>query len=281
MVEVVGQYTDLKKAGANFSGRCPFHEERTPSFSVNAGEKLYYCFGCGAGGNLIGFVMAQGEPRLPRRRRVPRRQVRHRAGVRRVERPRRRGAPPPRAAAGRADQATDYFERVLQEARAAAPAREYLARRGLTDDVCRAFNVGFSQPGWDKLRDAARRAVQRAGPPRRRPRDPRQGRPPLRPLPRPHHVPARRRARAHARLRRAHARRRAAQVPQLAGDAALPQERGALRPRQGQGRRPPGRSGVRGRGLHRRAGARPGRRRQRGREHGNGAHRSSSWGVSR
>ena len=59
MVEVVGQYTDLKKAGANFSGRCPFHEERTPSFSVNPAEKLYYCFGCGAGGNLIGFVMAK------------------------------------------------------------------------------------------------------------------------------------------------------------------------------------------------------------------------------
>ena len=56
MVEIVGQYTDLRKAGANYSGRCPFHEERTPSFSVNPTEKLYYCFGCGAGGNLFGFV---------------------------------------------------------------------------------------------------------------------------------------------------------------------------------------------------------------------------------
>ncbi len=59
MVEVVGQYTELKKAGANYSGRCPFHEERTPSFSVNPAEKLYYCFGCGAGGNLFGFVQAK------------------------------------------------------------------------------------------------------------------------------------------------------------------------------------------------------------------------------
>ena len=65
MVEVVGQYTDLKKAGANFSGRCPFHEERTPSFSVNPAEKLYYCFGCGAGGNLIGFVMAKENMDFP------------------------------------------------------------------------------------------------------------------------------------------------------------------------------------------------------------------------
>ena len=59
MVEIVGQYTELRKAGANYSGRCPFHEERTPSFSVNPAEKLYYCFGCGAGGNLFGFVQAK------------------------------------------------------------------------------------------------------------------------------------------------------------------------------------------------------------------------------
>ena len=65
IVEVVGQYTDLKKAGANFSGRCPFHEERTPSFSVNPVEKLYYCIGCGAGGNLIGFVMAKENMDFP------------------------------------------------------------------------------------------------------------------------------------------------------------------------------------------------------------------------
>ena len=65
MVEVVGQYTYLRKAVLNFSGRCPFHEERTPSFSVNPVEKLYYCFGCGAGGNLIGFVMAKENMDFP------------------------------------------------------------------------------------------------------------------------------------------------------------------------------------------------------------------------
>ena len=56
MLEVVGQYTQLKKAGANFMGRCPFHEEKTPSFSVDPAEKLYYCFGCGEGGDLLTFV---------------------------------------------------------------------------------------------------------------------------------------------------------------------------------------------------------------------------------
>src|SRR5512140_3252283 len=56
LVEIVGQYTQLKKSGANWMGTCPFHEERTASFSVNPAEKLYYCFGCGEGGNLFSFV---------------------------------------------------------------------------------------------------------------------------------------------------------------------------------------------------------------------------------
>src|SRR6059058_2738508 len=55
-VDVVSTRTQLRKAGARYTGRCPFHEERTPSFSVNAVDKLYYCFGCGAKGDLITFV---------------------------------------------------------------------------------------------------------------------------------------------------------------------------------------------------------------------------------
>src|SRR5206468_9648079 len=56
MVEIVSARTTLRRAGARWTGRCPFHEERTPSFSVNPQEKLYYCFGCGAGGDVIKFV---------------------------------------------------------------------------------------------------------------------------------------------------------------------------------------------------------------------------------
>ena len=56
MVEVVSGRTQLRRAGARYSGRCPFHEERTPSFSVNPADKLYHCFGCGKGGDVITFV---------------------------------------------------------------------------------------------------------------------------------------------------------------------------------------------------------------------------------
>ena len=155
MVEVVGQYTDLKKAGANFSGRCPFHEERTPSFSVNPAEKLYYCFGCGVGGNLIGFVMAKENMDFPEA-------VEHLADKYGIalefEESSARGDADRRARErlrALLEQATAYYERVYHDAKAAAPAREYLTARGLSDEVCRAFRVGYSLPGWEKLREAA------------------------------------------------------------------------------------------------------------------------------
>ena len=155
MVEVVGQYTDLKKAGANFSGRCPFHEERTPSFSVNPAEKLYYCFGCGAGGNLIGFVMAKENMDFPEA--VEHLADKYGIALEFEESSARGDAERRRRERLRAllEQATAYYERVYHDAKAAAPAREYLTGRGLTDDVCRAFRVGYSLPGWEKLREAA------------------------------------------------------------------------------------------------------------------------------
>jgi DNA primase len=156
MVEIVGQYTELRKAGANYSGRCPFHEERTPSFSVNPGEKLYYCFGCGAGGNLFGFV--QQKENLDFAAAVEYLADKYGIALEYEESSARGDAERRRRERLRAllEQATQYYERVLHDSQAAAPAREYLARRGLADDVCRQFRLGFSLPGWDKLRDAAR-----------------------------------------------------------------------------------------------------------------------------
>ena len=158
MVDLVSQYTDLRKAGANYSGRCPFHEERTPSFSVNPTEKLFYCFGCGVGGNLFGFV--QQKESLEFAAAVEYLADRYgialeydessaRGDAERRQRERQRGL---------LEQATIYYERVLNEAPAAAAAREYLASRRLSDGVCRDFRLGYSLPGWGTLRDAARTA---------------------------------------------------------------------------------------------------------------------------
>ncbi|MEI6726708.1 MAG: DNA primase, partial [Actinomycetes bacterium] len=156
MVEIVGQYTDLRKAGANYSGRCPFHEERTPSFSVNPTEKLYYCFGCGAGGNLFGFV--QEKESLDFAAAVEYLADRYGIALEYEETSARGDAERRRKERLRSllEQATVYYERVLTDAKAAASAREYLAARGLGEEVCRQFRLGYSLPGWDKLRDAAR-----------------------------------------------------------------------------------------------------------------------------
>jgi DNA primase len=155
IVEVVGQYTDLKKAGANYSGRCPFHEERTPSFSVNPTEKLYYCFGCGAGGNLLGFVMAKESMDFPEAVEyladkygiaLEYDESSARGDAQRHHRERLRKL---------LEDATIYYERVLWDSPAAAPARQYLEGRGLSAEVCRTFRVGYSLPGWERLRDGA------------------------------------------------------------------------------------------------------------------------------
>ncbi len=158
MLEVVGQYTQLKKAGANYMGRCPFHEEKTPSFSVDPAEKLYYCFGCGEGGDLLTFVekkenldFAQAVEALADRFGV---QLDYeeidRAGRRRPQAPR---APAQGARAG----LRLLRARAVGAAQAAVAqaARAYLTARGLGDDVCRQYRLGFSLPGWANLRDAA------------------------------------------------------------------------------------------------------------------------------
>ncbi len=155
MVEVVGRYTDLRKAGANYQGRCPFHDERTPSFSVNPTEKLYYCFGCGAGGNLFGFV--QAKENLDFAAAVESLADRYGVTLEYEESSARADAQRRRRERLRAllEQATAYYERILRDAAAAAAAREYLAGRGLGDEVCGLFRLGFSRPGWDKLAAAA------------------------------------------------------------------------------------------------------------------------------
>jgi DNA primase len=157
MLEVVGQYTQLKKAGANFMGRCPFHEEKTPSFSVDPAEKLYYCFGCGEGGDLLTFVekkenldFAQAVEALADRFGV---QLDYEESTVRADADRKR-----RERLIKVLELTcAYYERVLWTAQApvAQAARAYLTARGLGEDVCRQYRLGFSLPGWANLRDAA------------------------------------------------------------------------------------------------------------------------------
>jgi DNA primase len=162
MLDVVGARTQLKKAGARYTGRCPFHEERTPSFSVNPVDKLFYCFGCGKGGDLISFVretesldFAGAIEWLGERFRVPLEyeETSPAADAARKRRERLYAV---------LEQATAFYERYLWETAEGEPVRAYLAGRGLGEDICREFRLGLSPVSPALVRKAAEKGFTRA-----------------------------------------------------------------------------------------------------------------------
>src|SRR5688572_20807930 len=140
MVEVVSSRTPLRRAsGTRFTGRCPFHEEKTPSFSVNPVDKLYYCFGCGKGGDIIDFVretenldFAGAVEWIAERFRVP---IEVEEASPRVAAERRRRE----RLHAVLDQTTAYFERLLWDGEAGAPRREELAGGGIGEEGAEEF----------------------------------------------------------------------------------------------------------------------------------------------
>jgi DNA primase len=151
IVEVISAHTDLRRQGTRWVGLCPFHEERTPSFSVDAGEKLYHCFGCGVGGDTIKFVeekeglgFAEAVELLAERYGVELEREREdpQAEAKRQQR-RRLGE--------LLDRTASFYASYLWDSDEAAKAREYLAQRGLGEETLRAFAVGYAPSAWDKV----------------------------------------------------------------------------------------------------------------------------------
>jgi DNA primase len=149
IVEVVSAHTDLRRQGARWVGLCPFHEERTPSFSVDAQEKLYHCFGCGVGGDTIKFVeekeglgFAEAVELLADRYGVELQREKEdpRAEARRQQR-RRLGE--------LLDRTGGFYASYLWDSEEAGKARAYLAERGLGEETLRAFGVGYAPSAWD------------------------------------------------------------------------------------------------------------------------------------
>ena len=142
IVEVVSGYVGLKKAGRNHIGLCPFHAEKTPSFTVNDERGLFHCFGCGAGGTVFTFLMRAD--RIDFREAVE--VLARRAGVRLPER-----AEPWQSSEQRQEliQLNEAAQRCFRQALgsvAAAPAREYLQRRGVSAEVIEHYGLGFNPP---------------------------------------------------------------------------------------------------------------------------------------
>jgi DNA primase len=159
MIDLVSSRTELKRAGANhYTGLCPFHDERTPSFGINPAEKVYHCFGCGAGGDAFSFVMEtegvdfKGALELLADR--------YKVALELEDED-------PRAAARRRrderlfellERTATYYVRRLWESREAERARAYLAERGLEEGTLREFRVGYAPSAWDTVLNASRRA---------------------------------------------------------------------------------------------------------------------------
>ena len=158
MVDLVGSRVELRRAGVNrFEGLCPFHDERTPSFGINPAEKLYYCFGCGQGGDAFKFVQetegvgfAGALEYLADRYGVALEVVEEdpAAAQRRAERERLLEL---------LERTAAFYVRYLWDSEEAAHAREYLAGRGLDEGALREFRVGYAPSAWDKVLLASRR----------------------------------------------------------------------------------------------------------------------------
>jgi DNA primase len=161
MVAVVSARTQLRKVGGRYTGRCPFHQERTPSFSVNAADKLYYCFGCGAKGDLITFVRETEQldfagaiewladrfnVRLEYEETSPQQDARRHRRERLLS---------------LLEASTSFYERYLWESQAGSRARDYLAGRGLGEAICREYRLGLALGGTTLTRKALEKGFTR------------------------------------------------------------------------------------------------------------------------
>jgi DNA primase len=156
IVEVIGSYFPLKRAGANFKALCPFHQEKTPSFTVSPSRQTFHCFGCGAGGSVFRFVMDYEHTDFP----SAVRKLAARVGITVVE---KRGATDEdrqhearRTLLKLHAEAEEWFHKNLIKREVGEPARQYLKQRGITAEVAKRWQLGYAPDEWDAFGSWAR-----------------------------------------------------------------------------------------------------------------------------
>jgi DNA primase len=168
IVDVIDAHVPLRKAGKNWQALCPFHDEKTPSFSVSQDKQFYHCFGCGANGTAISFLMEYNNMGFVEA-------VENLAARAGLDVPREGGGVPARKESELAEYhellelVIDYYRRQLKEHPQSPRAVEYLKSRGLTGELAARFELGYAPPGWDNLisalgkSDAAQQRLLRTG----------------------------------------------------------------------------------------------------------------------
>jgi DNA primase len=156
IVEVIGAYFPLKRAGANFKALCPFHQEKTPSFMVSPGRQTFHCFGCGVGGSVFRFVMDYEHVDFP----SAVRKLAARSGITIVE---KRGAADEerqyetrRTLLKLHAEAAEWFHENLVKREVGEPARKYLRKRGITAEIAKRWQLGYAPDEWDAFGSWAR-----------------------------------------------------------------------------------------------------------------------------
>ncbi len=147
VVDIVNQRVPLRRAGSEYKACCPFHDEKTPSFTVSPNKQFYHCFGCGAHGTALGFLMEYDRLNFPEA-------VEELATSVGLELPTEiafQQGPDNRPLYELMNQAADYFSRQLRQHPQAAMATEYLQQRGLSGEIIREYRIGFAPPGWNNL----------------------------------------------------------------------------------------------------------------------------------
>src|SRR5438876_6365649 len=152
IVRVIGEYVQLKRAGQNFRGLCPFHAEKSPSFAVHPTKQIYHCFGCGVGGDVFKFVMEMEKCAFPEAIRV----VAEKCGIA-IPRPKERSPEERKENQQRAvlveihREAQSFFLEQLEGTPEGKAARAYLEDRGLDKDAISRFGIGYAPSGGDML----------------------------------------------------------------------------------------------------------------------------------
>ncbi len=154
IVQIVSEYTPLRRVGRQWTGLCPFHSEKTPSFSVNANENVFYCFGCQAKGDVIDFVMEKEQVDFPAA--VERLAARTNITLRYTDRDEGEGRKRRARLVDVVTRAAAWYHERLVSGPDAGAARRYLRERGFDGEVVRDFQIGWAPDAWDALTRALR-----------------------------------------------------------------------------------------------------------------------------
>jgi len=151
IVDIISDVVTLKKAGKNYIGLCPFHSEKTPSFTVSPEKKIFHCFGCQAGGNVFTFIMKNEGISFPEAVRIIAAKCGINIPAQRLSQDQKRKISEREKLLDVNRQAMNYFCNILLSNSAGKTAEEYLKKRKITKDIIKDFALGYAQEGWDNL----------------------------------------------------------------------------------------------------------------------------------